>query len=242
MAKAVTLKNNELPSPFRKVLPGLGINKDRLRLVLYFYAESIVLQNVDEESAASFRMVDARDLANALAGELSFGSGLLPENVLWWTNDNSGPVTALWVPPAVRRLAVQTKDVGPPDRYDMPLPGLIFLCRPGLPPWVYAASRRPAGPKDRVYRAPLPNVYEDGHSCAGSQKYPADVGGVPGSFFRSFFTREETKNRSKKHPHDVVELWKELDRGKKKEFPLSDLLYHGTVGDLIQMKLWGRYY
>ncbi len=232
-------RNEELPHPFQKVLPGLGVTKDKLKLTLHFYDESIVLQNHDAGGGGkSFRIVDARDIANALAGELSFGSGMLPENTLWWSNSKAGPVTALWLAPGIRRLALQVKGMGPPERYNVPLPGLVFLCIPGQAPWVYAASHRPTGPKDRVYKAPLANVYNNGNTCGGNNKFPADVSGIPDSFLRSFFTpHADIRGRSKKHPEDITRMWKELDKKKAQEYPIIDLVYHGTITDVMGMRI-----
>ncbi len=226
----------DLPSPFQVKLPkGLGVGKDRLLLRLDFYSEGIVLQDVEKKGGA-FRMISAYDMAHELAQELTFASGLLPENALWWGNTRSGPVVAIWVEAGIRRLALQVDAAKAPVRYDVPLPGLIFICQPGKAPRVYAATQRPAGPKSRVYKAPLANVYDDGRSCAGSNRYPAEVGAIPDSFFKSFFTRgANLDRRSKTFPEDVTQLWKSLD--KKKKFPLDDLIYHGTVADLMAMRI-----
>lgn len=236
------VKNEELPSPFRKVLPGFGIGKDKLLMTLHIYRESIILQNHDTGGGGkSFRIVDAHDIASALAGEMNFSSGLLPGdkdnfNTLWWSHSKSGPVTALWMPQGIRRLALAIKQAGPPERYDVPLPGLIFLCRPGYSPWVYAIPRRPAGPKDRVYKAPLPNIYENGNTCAGSQRYGNIIEQIPETFLRSFFTSHISDGKSKRF-RDITGMWQELDKKKAKEYPLSDLYYHGTVKDLMEMRI-----
>lgn len=231
-----------LPSPFQTVLPkGLGIGRDKLLLRLDFYGEAIVMQDIQRKGGA-FRLISALDLAKALAGELSFASGLLPgdpdtSNTLWWSNTRSGAVTAIWLPPGVRRLALQVAINQPPERYDVPLPGLIFLCRPSRQPWVYAATRRPGGPKDRVYKAPLANVYSSGDTCSGSNRYPADVGSIPESFLCSFFSEAaDVRGRSKKDPESsVIKMWKALD--KKDKYPIDDLVYHGTVADLMVMRI-----
>lgn len=223
----------DVPSPFKKVLPGLGVGKDHLAMRLDFYTEAIVLQDFDKKGG-SFRMVSAHDLANAMANQLSFSSGILPENALWWANTRGGPVVALWVEPGMRRLTLQVKVQGKPERYDVPLPGLIFICRPGRAPAVFAAAKRPAGPKEKIYKAPVANVYDDGRSCGGSHTYPQNIGEIPDSFFRSFFTRGASFNgRSKKYPNDITLMWKELHKHKKKEYPLSDLVYHGNAADLM---------
>jgi len=98
------------------------------------------------------KQVDAMDVAHALASDLSFGSGLLPPDTLWWQNTRSGPVFALYAEPKVWKLALQEDIKKTPQRYTIPLPGLIFLCTPGQAPWVYAVKRRPIKETDIVYR------------------------------------------------------------------------------------------
>lgn len=223
-----------MASPFESVLPkALKVGKDKIMLRLDFYSEAIVMQDM-EKDGGDFRMVSARDVTQALASQLSFSSGLLPENCLWWSSGNKEAVVAIWTPPQVRRLALQREATGRPERYDVPLPGLIFLCRPGMAPSVFACNERPTGPKDKVYKAPLANVYDNGTTCGGNNRFPANVAEIPDSFFRSFFTpHADIAGRSKLCPNDVTKLWKKLDG--KKDFPLSDLVYHGTVADLMGM-------
>ena len=232
----VKTQTENLPSPFKRVLPGaLKTGKDHLLLRIDFYSEAIVMEDFDKKGGR-FRMVSPQDITRTLSSGLSYASGLLPENTLWWSSSGNKPVVALWVEPGIRRLALQLDAMKAPVRYDVPLPGLIFLCRPGAPPHVYAATKRPEGPRAQVFKAPLANVYDDGRSCPGSNRYPADIANIPDSFFKSFFTRgANLNNRSKKHSKDITELWKELD--KKDKYPLDDLVYHGTVNDLMSMRI-----
>jgi hypothetical protein len=97
--------------------------------------------------------------------------------------------------------------------------------------------RRPKGLSDKVFEAPLANVYEGGRICGGSVNWPADIDKIPDTFMRSFFTRHLGKGLSKKYPGDITKLWAELDKKDKKEFPLSDLISHGTVLDLMNMRI-----
>ena len=225
-----------LPSPFERVLPKeLKVGKDKLILRLDFYGEVIVMQDVETKGGA-FRIISPHELSHALASELSFTSGLLPANTLWWTNTRSGPRIAIWVEPGVRKLAFAEEYNKPPKRYTIPLPGLIFLCNQGQPPDVWAAFDRPKGPKDKVYHAPFPNLYHDGRSCPGSNVYPDLIEDIPDSFLRSFFSHAvSSSGRSKKYPNKITELWKKLDKEKKETYPMSDLVYaHVLVGDLMR--------
>jgi hypothetical protein len=213
----------------------LGIPPDPLRLRLDFHHQAVVMTSFEGETVDS-KVVSAMDIAHALAGELSFGSGLLPTNTLWWQNTRSGPVVAIYVEPQVRIITLQESIKKQPRRFKVPMPGLIFLCRPASAPWVYAVKRKPTKEKDAVFHAPLANIFNNGRSCPGSHKFPVRVGDIPQSFFISFFSATaDLRNRSKKFPQNVIHLWEFLD-GKKK-YPMDDLVQIGMVNDLMNMEM-----
>lgn len=233
--KKTNSSKSDVPSPFQTVLPkGIKAGRDKLMMSLHIYHEAIVLQDV-ERKAGTFRFVSAQDIATALNKNLTFSSGILPENTLWWSNSKGGQLVAIWVEPGVRRLAVKEDAMKTAKRYNVPLPGLIFLCRPGLSPWIYAALKRPEAPRDIIYHAPLANVYEDGRICGGSVKWPQDMGKIPEAFLTSFFTRHLGTRSSKKYPNDITKQWAAVDG--KKEWPASDLVARGTLQDLLTMRI-----
>lgn len=209
----------------------LDVPADPLRLRLDFHYQAVVMTSFRSDMAEK-KIVSALDISHALASELSFGTGLLPRRTLWWKNTRSGPVYALYEEPRVRKVAVQEEANKPPRRLTIPLPGLVFLCRPGTPPWVYAVKKVPTKETDIVYKSPLLNILQDGRSCPGNNKYPTRAEEIIESFFISFFSLTADKvNRSLQFPRDILHLWEFLD--KKKTFPNADLVKHGTVGDLM---------
>lgn len=224
-------KKKLVPPALSFAVPALlEVPPDPLRLRVDFHNQAVSLTTFTGDVAET-KLVSALDVAHALASELSYSTGILPENVLWWTNTTDGPVTALYEAPRIRRVALQDVFGKPPKRFTIPLPGLVFLCTPGHAPAVYAVKHRPTKKTDEVYHAPLCNVYETGETCPGNHKYPTNVGDTVESFFQSFFTRSaKLGGRSKKYEHDVSALWKWLD--KKKEYPLDDLVQFGTVSDI----------
>jgi len=214
----------------------LQVPPDPLRLRLDFHEQAVLMTEFGQQEPGSVKIVSAADIAHALATSLSYSTGILPENALWWSYTADGPVVALYEPPRIRKLALQTSASKPPRRFAVPMPGLIFLCRPARQPWVYAVSKRPCGEKDIVYHAPLCNLHEDGKSCPGNHRYPANIGEIPESFFRSFFTATDVlSGRSKKFPDNVVRLWEWLDG--KKRYPFADLMKLGTVKDIMEMRI-----
>lgn len=213
----------------------LQVPPDPLRCRLDFHHQAVVM-TLFEGEAVETKIVSAMDVAQALASDLSFGTGLLPQGTLWWQNTRGGPIFALYIEPKVRRVALQEVANKPPHRFTIPLPGFIFLCSPGHPPWVYAVKKKPTRETDIVYRAPLCNIHPNGLSCPGNHRYPERVPDIPQSFFVSFFSATaDLRNRSQMFPNSIVQLWEFLD--KKKTFPMGDLVKHGMVKDLMYMEM-----
>ena len=230
------LKEPEKVPGFQWAVPGeLNIPPDKLRARIDFYHQAVVLNTYDEETVST-RVVSAMDIAHALANDLAFGTGLLPPETLWWRNTRGGPIYAIYVSPRIWKVALATDLKKGPKRFTIPLPGFIFLCSPGKPPWVYAVKKRPTKETDDIFSAPLCNIFEDGRSCPGNNKYPTRVADTVQSFFTSFFTAAASlRKRSQKYPDNVLRLWEFLD--KKKTFPIDDLVRIGNVKDLLIMEI-----
>lgn len=220
-----TLFNWSLPSE-------LDVSPDELQVRLDFYKDCILLHDISQGTLTT-RMVSAEDLAQALLNNIPMHSGLLPPDTLWWRQKEKLEI-GLWVKPQVWSVALIINPAEPPQRFSLPMPGLIFICSPCQPPSIYAAKRRPQRLDDIIYHAPVFNVFKDGRSCAGSHKYPQDVTQIPKSFFSSFFSIDGVMTgRSKKHPDSLYALWQELNG--KQRYPLDDLVPCGTVQDIINI-------
>lgn len=223
--------NRELHG-YQWALPeSLDIPQDQLKVRLDFYGNTVIMFALDN-GVVNTKMVDAREVALAMLREIPLGSGILPDGALWWRQGKNGVELALWREPQVWPAALQLEAFEPPVRYRLPMPGLIFVCRPGSPPRVFAARTRPVSLKDNLYHAPVFNVFSDGRTCPGSHRYPETVAEIPDSFFMSFFTATaDWQGRSKKYPEDLAKLWEELNG--KRRYPLRDLVYLGKVEEVI---------
>ena len=234
------MTTNTKPPEFSWAVPKeLGIPPDPLRLRLDFHHQSTVMTFFQEGSTV-VRLVDAMEVAHALASNLTFGTGLLPSGTIWWQNTRSGPIFALYVEPKVWKLALQGGDMKKaPRRFTIPLPGFIFLCTHGQPPWVYAVKKKPTKERDTVYKAPLANIFANGRSCPGSHAYPNRIADIVPSFFTSFFSSTaDLHNRSKRFPSNVISLWHFLHG--KKRFPMEDLVEFGIIADLMNIGVSGN--
>ncbi|MDP2729166.1 MAG: hypothetical protein Q8O55_01630 [Dehalococcoidales bacterium] len=223
----------EQAASFQWALPdNVEVPPDELKVRLDFYGQSVVMYVMEDEIITT-KMVSPQDVALALLRDIPLGSGVLPENTLWWQHRQDGaPVVALWRPPQVWPAALQLEPFKPPRRFKLPMPGFIFVCRPGSPPAIFAVKNRPTTPEELVFRAPLYNVYASGGSCPGSHKYSDDVSKIPEEFFTAFFSQSLGGEVSKKYGHDLLKLWESIDR--KRSYPLRDLLPCGKVENLLK--------
>jgi len=209
-----------------------------LRATLHFFDESVVLVRYDEAGGRTACPVMLSDVAQALA-EVSMGSGLLPANVLFWQRLGGAERIGVYVPPGRWRVTARLE----PDvavEWNVPMPPLLWVGQ-GRSYRVWALKRRPTPPDGAqpLWRAPLPNVYDDGPVCAGTVQFPvcgpATIGGALERFFASEFNTHLAGNRSLSHPQSVWELLARLDG--RRRFPLSDLVRDRmTLGDLVDAK------
>ena len=222
-------------------LPGpADAARDELQMQLEVYKETILLRGFENDSNW-VRTVSADAIANVFTQHLGFSSGLLPQEALWWNQGETGQVVALWRPPQVWSVALQREAFKAPARLRLPMPGLVFVCSPGRAPWVYAATRWPIDPEQHLFRAPAFNVFRDGRVCPGSHRFPEEVRLIPEGFFQSFFSLTgDTRDRSKKHPENLIALWEEIDG--KTEYPMEDLVPQCTVGQAMTVSEGRRGY
>jgi len=113
---------NDQPSGLQWAIPEeLGVPPDQLRLRLDFFNQAIKMTFFEDDGGSS-KIVSAMDIAHALASELTYGTGLLPKGALWWRNTKSGPVTAIYVEPHVRQVALQIDTNKPRNATRYPFP------------------------------------------------------------------------------------------------------------------------
>jgi hypothetical protein len=169
--------------------------------------------------------VDPVALAAAMAGAQG-GTGLLPRGTLFVSN--GGTRIGLWRDAQV--WPVQMNGVG---LLRVPMPPLVLVGQERMY-WIYAVKQYP-GPGERLFRAPMPNVYPDNHVCQGSVTFP--VCGL--STIRDALKLIVSESEFSAHlaPDGLLEMWKKWDVEGVSEFPL-DLL--GATGKKIEEVIDGR--
>lgn len=181
------------------------------------------------------RVVHPGELARALAGFPGESSGLLPHGAVWWGGGGSrGPQVALYRPARVWRAALLLEAFKPPERFAIPMPPFVFLCRPGSAPSGWAVKRRPQQLDEPLYRLPCFNVFANGLTCQGTARYSDDVRQHPDEFFGTFFSRAAAEEVSAQHGRDIAALWSAL--AGRRRYPLDDLMRVGALRDALERK------
>jgi len=131
------------------------------------YSESIVMTRYarDGQAATAYELAPGA-LAVAFSGQ-PMTTGLLPQGCLWVTRAAGLESVGLYLPPQRRTLRFEGGAL-----YNVPLPGFVFA---GIGDrWlIWAVKAYPGAESERLFHAPLPNVYADGHICLGNVAFPA---------------------------------------------------------------------
>jgi hypothetical protein len=141
-----------------------------------------------------------------------------------------GDWAVAFIPPGRHRLEITSGVPGPDEKIEhvtAPLPGLAMF---GISNkyWVWAVKTDDLDPHRELYRAPLPNVMQDGAICWGllrpPQASPRAMLRAWQVFIGSTFNNHAAPGKSKRKPEDVRELLRELAEMGYERYPVEDLL------------------
>ncbi|MBN2003949.1 MAG: hypothetical protein JXA21_11395 [Anaerolineae bacterium] len=195
------------------------VENQKLRARLELFDESIVLTRYQAGKPVATYEVAPDALVSAFSG-VPVATGLLPRECLFFAEANGAVRLGIYLPPRVRTLMAN----GDVPLMTIPLPGMVFVGN-GTGYSIFAVKQRPAEPSERLFHAPLPNVYPEGRICAGSVRFPAcsaaTIHTAAALFFASGFNSDLSRDKCHSHPGNVLALWQELTSAG--EFPLDEL-------------------
>lgn len=175
------------------------------------YDESIWLEKQADGKPDVRYEIDPAGLAAALAGAQG-GTGLLPRGTLFVSH--GGTRIGLWHD--ARVWTVQVAGVG---LLRVPMPPLVLVGH-GRGYWLWAVKQYPS-PGERLFRAPMPNVFPDGEVCSGSVAFPECSLRTIRDALKLIVGESEFNDHLASE--GLLETWKKWDADGLSEFPL-DLL------------------
>lgn len=135
----------------------------------------------------------------------------------------------MYLPPSVHAIELTEHDGTPEEtvsRIDAPLPGIAW-CGFGTQYFAFAMSTPHLDPGRELYRAPLPNVMQDGSVCWGMSKPPlSGAKGIAEAWslfaYKTTFNNHVVHAKSKREPEDCRRLLRALAESGE-AYPADDL-------------------
>ena len=112
------------------------------------------------------------------------------------------------------------------ERLKVPIPATLFMGW-GSRYYMWALPNKKFDPKLPVFRAPFPNVYDNGRICWGSHKVPKvtvnNISNVWRMFFGTAFNEHIAGKKCKSFPNNVLDLLRQLSQEEATSFPYKEL-------------------
>lgn len=112
------------------------------------------------------------------------------------------------------------------EKLRVPIPATLFMGW-GARYYLWVLPHKKFDKKLPVYKAPFPNVYDNGRICWGSHKPPkvsvSNIERVWQMFFGTAFNKHIATNKCKSYPDNVLNLLRQLSRDGASTFPFKEL-------------------
>lgn len=162
-------------------------------------------------------------------------SGWLAEGIKRWGSGPAGTFLVKFIPPGFQTIYLTIGSSKDPTPCKLPLPALVFAgvnCAvsgqgggSGTTYYVWALREEQFHASAKLWHAPFPNVYPDGHICFGDVRIPEiswkTVEKAWQLFLESRFTVSMVDGKSARHSADVREML--LACRSLSSYPVEDL-------------------
>ena len=190
---------------------------------LHFLKSNELMFVYRKDDAVHSKLVSLKDARIAFDQHGGEDTGWLPEGVIRAGRNIRGDWVVYVAPPQAVEIRTDQD-----EHLDIPIPMSLFLG------WehryyLWSLKGKRFAPSLEVFKAPYPNVYENGRICWGSHKppkvTPANIHRVWQFFFGTVFNNHITSNKTKSHQANALDLLRELAETKKRRFPKDELVW-----------------
>ena len=146
-------------------------------------------------------------------------SGWMAEGIKRWGSGPAGTFMVKFIPPGLETIYLSTLGSQDPTPCKLPLPALVFAGvnsaastqgGSGTTYYVWALREEQFHASAKLWHAPFPNVYPDGHICFGDVRMPEiswkTVERAWQLFLESRFTTSLVEGKSGRYSQDVREM------------------------------------
>lgn len=188
----------------------------------FLVSEELILVYRKEDQIHS-KLVSLQDAKAAFVRHGGEDSGWLPTGVLRAGRNVRGDWVVYVAPPQLMEIVTDKN-----EKLTVPIPMSLFLGW-GRRYYLWSLRGRRFEPSMEVYKAPFPNVYDNGRICWGSHKpskvTASNIAGTWKLFFSTVFNDHIAANKTKSCTINAMDLLRKLSASKKKTFPSRELVW-----------------
>ena len=190
---------------------------------LHFLKSNELMFIYRKDDAVHSKLVSLKDARIAFDQHGGEDSGWLPEGVVRAGRNVRGDWVVYAAPPQVVEIRTDQE-----EQLHIPIPMSLFLG------WdhryyLWSLKGKEFSPGLEVFKAPYPNVYENGRICWGSHRppkvTPTTIKGTWQMFFSTVFNNHIASNKTKSHSTNALDLLRRLSHASKKAFPKDELVW-----------------
>jgi PRTRC genetic system protein B len=189
--------------------------------LLFLRSDELLFQWNDETNNLQSKLIAHQDARTAFA-KMEDDTGWLPNGVVRAGRNSRGAWVVYVAPPQIMNIATDQN-----ESLTIPLPMSLFVGW-GHRYYLFALRGKVFDVDAPVYRAPYPNVYDNGRICWGSHKVPAvtphNIRQTWQFFFATTFNAHIASGKTKTHADNALDLLRELSVTRKRSFPVKELI------------------
>jgi len=189
--------------------------------LLFLRSDELLFQWNDETNNLQSKLIAHQDARIAFA-KMEDDTGWLPNGVVRAGRNSRGAWVVYVAPPQIMNIAIDQN-----ESLAIPLPMSLFVGW-GHRYYLFALRGKVFDVDAPVYRAPYPNVYDNGRICWGSHKVPVvtphNIRLTWQFFFATTFNAHIASGKTKTHADNALDLLRELSETRKRSFPVKELI------------------
>lgn len=196
--------------------------------LLFLRSDELLFQWNDETNNLQSKLIAHQDARIAFA-RLEEDTGWLPDGVVRCGRNARGAWAVYVAPPQVMNISTDQHEA-----LTIPIPMSLFVGW-GHRYYLFALRGKVFDANGPVYRAPYPNVYDNGRVCWGSHKVPSvtasNIKQTWRLFFATAFNAHIASGKTRTHSENALDLLRELSAAGKKSFPARELIQQAGSAD-----------
>ena len=218
-------------------IPSIPRPEYKIDAALYFLDGQYLFKSFAENSTRA-KFVTAKDVAAAFDGREE-DTGWLAPGVVRCGHNAGGDWYVYSTPP--QTVLINLDDGEEISTIQIPIPRLVMLANGGLF-YLWALADKAFTPEATAYKAPFPNVHENGRICWGTNTAPkislAKAREPWKLFFETPFNAHLVNGKSQAFTNDVRRALRGLADRKVRRYPADDLITEcSKIGRLIEMRI-----